>query len=321
MASYASFSSRFWDSNSRMITTDALEDEDLFDFTNIQVDQWRERSLTGLLFVHPKDRAAVSDVLPQSLPTLLYLRANQIRGLMIRSYFLSGSSLASKERVARSGVELACDTIDLLSDLDATTEIYRKQHPFFQHFLASSVALLFLIVARQSKEHSASPIAERFLPVDWSKSISRAFNLAAAYSDASSASRRLWKRMVDTLSKLDIQCFRQSPHQAQSFMSNDPQNNFRVCKSPLGSFLNEHISQYVDKTPRHTAMMRSNSSNVTDHSDSFGFLDNETVYNMMDHISSPGHGVDVRMDDIERLELSMDNQTWRELDAFFTQDL
>jgi hypothetical protein len=320
-----------------MITADALEDEDLFDFTNIQVDQWRERSLTGLPFVHPRDRT-VSDIPPQSLPTLLYLRANQIRGLMIRSYFLSDSSLASKDRVAQSGVELACDAIDILSDLDATTDIYRKQRPFFQHFLASSVALL-LFITNESKEHFANPMGEQFLPVNMSKSISRAFNLAAAYSDVSSASYRLWKRMVGALSRLDNLCLKQSSHQTQSIMPNEPQNYSWARKILLGKNLDEHISQHVDKARHHSGMMRSNSSNVADHSDSLGFLDSAPLYGLMDNISSPGQfmdsetvfgldnisspgqGADMRINDIQRLGMSMDDQAWRELNALFTQEL
>ncbi|KAH8880204.1 hypothetical protein GQ53DRAFT_737400 [Thozetella sp. PMI_491] len=198
MSSYASFGTRVWDVTTHMVISDAREDEDTFEWSNFQIEQWRKKSLTGLSFVHPFDRgAAAGDVPPQTLPTLLYLRASQLRGLMMRSYLLSSSTLAKEEKFIRAGLEIACDIIDVLFDLDATTDIYRIHHETFQHFLASSVALLFLLIANESKKHPNSTILnDAGVLSTTSTSVRRAFGLATVYASATSASCRLWKRMT-----------------------------------------------------------------------------------------------------------------------------
>jgi hypothetical protein len=142
------------------------------------------------------------------MTTLLYLRANAMQGLLLRSYFISNSpSPASRKRI-KAGLEYVSDTIWVLSTLDETTDIYRKQHPFFQHFLTSSCAVLFLIVAYAEQNHAA--LSSDF-PDDFSETVRRglhrALRLAAAYSNSSRASRRLWKRLLlmkDPLLRLGI---------------------------------------------------------------------------------------------------------------------
>lgn len=190
-----------------MQTVGACEDEELFDTANYQIEQWRKRSLAELNFMHPKNRTtSAPESLPQSMSTLLYLRANQLRGLTIRSCFLSGSSIAGSPQIAQSGMEFACDTIDVLTDLDATTDLYAKQHPFFQHFLASAVALLLLVIASESKRNTFTKTKSE-LSVDLNDSFSRAFSLTASYFNVSAPSRRLLKRMIsmaEPLSKLGI---------------------------------------------------------------------------------------------------------------------
>ncbi|KAL6835721.1 hypothetical protein J3E69DRAFT_319390 [Trichoderma sp. SZMC 28015] len=324
MVPYASFTPRLWDHNSRLLTADALEDEDLFDVTNIQIDQWKERYLTGLSFVHPKDRAANS--LPQSLPTLLYLRSNQLRGLVVTSYFLSCSRLIGKKEMAQSGSEIACDTIAVLWDLHKTTDIYHKQHPFFQHFLASSVALLFLVIMHESgsEEDSKTAIGEKFDLKDLSTSISRAFNLAEPYSRASSASERLWNRMRsmrERLSRLGI--YYTSDHSKPNEMhfykqleSDPPKHKSRLQASSAGQANRiTDISLFDNPTVRPCSLDILNSNGALD------YLTSDPVFGLGEGIPSTDCGSDSYLHDIPALEPDMDNQTWRELGSIFSHGL
>jgi hypothetical protein len=297
-----------------------MEDEDLFDVINIQIDQWKDRFLAGLSFVHPKDR--VASFRPQSLPTLLYLHANLLRGLVVTSYFLSCSRLAGKRQMAQSGVEIARDTIAILSDLDATTDIYHKQHPIFQHFLASSVALLFLVIMHESgsKEHSETSIGERYNLANLSESIRRAFNLAEVYSKASSASERLWKRMKtmrERLSKLGISYTGEYSKQDKIHrlkLENDPPR----CKLSVQECSDGQVNRTTDETLFDNSTVRPCSLHITYQTGASDGSCTEAVFGLADDIPSVDCGTDAYLHDITELESDMDNQTWWEVGVIFS---
>lgn len=324
MVPYASFTPRLWDHNSRLLTADALEDEDLFDVTNIQIEQWKERYLTGLSFVHPKGRLANSR--PQSLPTLLYLRANLLRGLVVTSYFLSCSRLIGKKQMAQSGAEVACDTITVLWDLHKTTDIYHKQHPFFQHFLASSVALLFLVMMHESdsEENSTTSIGERFDLKYLSTSISQAFNLAEAYSDASSASERLWNRMRsmgERLSRLGIYYTSDHSKPDRGHFLKQLENDPPKRKLPLQVCSARPVSRITDISLFDNPTVRPCSLNILNSNGTLDYLTSDPMFGLGEDSPSTDCGTDAYLHDIPTLEPDMDNQTWRELGAIFSHGL
>ncbi|KAL6689898.1 hypothetical protein J3F84DRAFT_398770 [Trichoderma pleuroticola] len=308
MVPYASFTPRLWDHNSRLLTADALEDEDLFDVTNIQIDQWKERYLTGLSFIHPKDRVANSR--PQSLPTLLYLRANLLRGLVVTSYFLSCSRLIGKKQMAESGTEIACDTITSI----------------FQHFLASSVALLFLVIMYESDPdgYSHTSTGERFDLKDLSTSISHAFTLAEDYSEASSASERLWNRMKsmkERLSRLGIHYSRDHSKQDEMHLFKQLQNNPPKRKLPLQVCSAGQANRITDGTLFDNPTIRPCSLNILNPNGALDYLTSDPVFGLAEDIPSADCATDAYLHDITALESDMDSQTWRELGAIFNHDL
>lgn len=324
MVPYASFTPLLWDHNSRLLIADALEDEDLFDVTNIQIDQWKERYLTGLSFVHPNDRSA--DSRPQSLPTLLYLRANLLRGLVVTSYFLSCSRLIGKKQMAQSGAEIACDTIAVLWDLHKTTDIYHKQHPFFQHFLASSVALLFLVIMHESdsEDNSSTSIGERFDLKALSTSISRAFNLVEAYSDASSASERLWNRMRsmrERLSRLGIHYTIDHTKQDEMYLFKHLENDPRKRQLPLQVSQARQANRSTGVPLLDNPTVRPCSLSIINPNDALDYLTSDLVFGLAEDISSTDCGTDAYLHDIPVFEPDMDNQTWKELGAIFSHGL
>ncbi len=227
MISYGIFSPKHWDATRRAIADGACEDDDSFEFLNFQVEQWRKKALEGLDFIHPKDSENLDiQRLPESMPTLLYLRANQLRGLLLRPFFMSNSNLEASSRLAGPGLELALDTIHVLSNINNRTDIYRKQLPLFRHFLASSVALILLIIAHKVQNYSISysDLWTQFLPSHINEGITRAVDLATAYAHSSTVSHRLWEQltsMLEPISSLDIISRKRLRHQAvdSSFIS------------------------------------------------------------------------------------------------------
>ncbi|KAF9888277.1 hypothetical protein FE257_008847 [Aspergillus nanangensis] len=196
MVAFTLISDKFSEPISQVAGGRSYEDEDAFEIMNFQVDQWRTKVLAGHNFVHPASWEPGREAQQPSWTTLLYLRGNAVQSLLLRPFFLSRSVEAGRRKI-ESSLILSSDTIEVLSILDATTDIYHNQHPHFQHLLASACALLFLVMAHVEQNPPSSPTE---LPATFSDSMSRslkmALSLAAAYRQYSPASCRLWKRLV-----------------------------------------------------------------------------------------------------------------------------
>lgn len=285
-----------------MHTVGVCEDEELFDTTNYQIEQWRKRALADLNFVHPKNRMnSAPQSLPRSMSTLLYLRANQLRGLTIRSCFLSGSGIADSPHISQSGIEYACDTIDILTDLDATTDLYAKQHTFFQHFLSSAVALLFLVIALESKRNTLSSAG-------LNQSISCAFSLTASYFNVSAPSRRLLKRMMsmaEPLSRLGILYPTVSVSKDLGYLSLQSQVKSGHFQYP------QHCAQ--ESSPQHEEL-----NNVAHQDDCPDAYTTDGAPGMTEYMSQ--FLADADYDILGGFESMMEDRTWMELNSLFSLD-
>lgn len=189
------------------------QDEDALEITNFQVEQWRKRALEKHNFTHPETWESTPPTGFYPWTILLYLRANAVRGILLRPLFLSNSNRLATKQV-KPGLEIVSDSINILSILHRRTDIYKKHHPHFQHFLASSCALLFLIIAYTEQNRVGFPSDTL---ADYLESVRRNFKMAlslsAAYNKSSHASHKLWKRTIsmreyllrqDILSREDV---------------------------------------------------------------------------------------------------------------------
>lgn len=171
------------------------DDDDAFEVTNFEIEQWRCKAVgqyaPGLLGLG-------SSPCPQapSWASLLYLRANSVKGMLLRPLFFS-NSCASGNRNIKPALELVSNTIQTLVTLDNLSDIYRKQHAYYQHILAGSCALLFLVVAYVEQNQK---MPDHNLPAEIVHSIkqsySRALGLASTYSGSQQSSRGLLRRLV-----------------------------------------------------------------------------------------------------------------------------
>jgi len=70
------------------VTAGNTYDEYEVDLFNTHVELWRRKTLEGLPFVHPeKHESSWAMNPPSSISVLLYLRANQLRELVLRPFF------------------------------------------------------------------------------------------------------------------------------------------------------------------------------------------------------------------------------------------
>jgi hypothetical protein len=117
--------------------------------------------------------------------------------MLLRPFFFASKPTAVSRKKIEPALLLVSDTISIISKLDQSTDIYRKQQPFYIHLLVSACALLSLVIAHVAQHHAA---LAPDLPDDFAESVSKSFRkalaLATAYNQKSRASRKLWKRLM-----------------------------------------------------------------------------------------------------------------------------
>ncbi|KAI9148854.1 Flavin prenyltransferase PAD1 [Paramyrothecium foliicola] len=184
------------------------DDEDGCDLMNFQIEQWRKKSVGSFAMDNVASWSSDASSRPPSWAILLNLRAASVRSLLWRPWFFQDSRVeAMKERLGPA-LDLVSNTMQVLSVLDATSDLYRKQHPFYQHLLSSSSALFFLLIAYIEQNKT---VLLPTLPAGFADSVSRnyhiAVSLASKYTRISQASRRLHKRLLEignTLASLQM---------------------------------------------------------------------------------------------------------------------
>ncbi|KAJ1323059.1 proline utilization trans-activator [Microdochium nivale] len=131
------------------------------------------------------------------LRALLHLRANHTRLLIYRHHLAGpacmrnsgGSGSGNKAAVA---VAIARDTVAVLADLHATSDIYARQQNGFNYFLVAAVAAIFLAVCHEPDVFAA----------ECRDSFASAVELVRDLSRFSRASRRLWRSVRGLLPRL-----------------------------------------------------------------------------------------------------------------------
>ena len=168
-------------------------DDETFDISNYQIQQWRKKTLSQQDLILPAEWAAKRSILaPWTI--LIYLRANTIKKLLLRPFFLPNAPVEIGKRNLDAGLDVVSETIGYLDCLDKTTDIYRRLHPHFQHLLASASALLSLMVAFVC-QHRAAMSAEALSRTVQVVNVKypAALKLAAKYKTSFRASGRLWR--------------------------------------------------------------------------------------------------------------------------------
>ncbi|CAG8147797.1 unnamed protein product [Penicillium nalgiovense] len=184
MVLYNRISSKIWYSGlGSEGTTDIRRDE--IGYLDYQILQWYKQVPDELKFYPvdpPKNSENVSRGM-RRLRVLLYLRMNQLRILIYRPVLHSPASIAEDRGHAQTVVEIAKDTVRVLTRLNQMSDIYRTQQITFNYFLVAALAVLFLAVSHA--------------PVDFNRQVRDEFYMALdlvnGFSTKSYVSKRLWK--------------------------------------------------------------------------------------------------------------------------------
>ncbi|KAL8802405.1 MAG: hypothetical protein Q9182_003828 [Xanthomendoza sp. 2 TL-2023] len=185
MIAYGRIASKVWRSIMTPVGAGSEIDEDTMSYLDYQILQWQNNIPDSLRFyptVDLPDTDAPSRA-QRRLQVLLYLRMNQMRILIYRSVLHSATSIMEKRHQAGIVIEVAKDTVRVLTRLNQTTDIYRTQQVCFNHFLVSALAALFLAVSHAPLEFNQTVRDEFYMAID----------LVSGFSAQSYVSMRLWQ--------------------------------------------------------------------------------------------------------------------------------
>ena len=204
MVAYGRISSKAWRSISAFEIGKSNWKEDL-NFLDFQIQQWQAR-FPEHLKLDPTRDPIINDAQSRCvyrLRILLYVRGNLLRLLIYRPVLHSATSIMENRDISQTVVEVAKDTIRVLTNLNQKTDIYRRQEVCFNYFLTSALAVLFLAVSHAPVEFSGQVRDEFYMALD----------LVKGFSTRSYVSKRLWKTisgLKEIGPKLGVIC--QLPH-------------------------------------------------------------------------------------------------------------
>jgi hypothetical protein len=189
MARFCEISSRVWRTVSKTPTAanDGSGSVNVPEmaYLDYQVIDWHRSIPPMLKFEHPSQPPAPGP--PPSrggyrLRVILYLRANQMRIHIYRPVLHSATSIMQNRQQAQTSVDVAKDTIRVLTHISQTSDIYHTQQALFNPFLTGALAVLFLAVAHTPAEFAENVREEFYM----------ALELVRVLSKGSPISNRLW---------------------------------------------------------------------------------------------------------------------------------
>ena len=184
MIAYSRISSQVWRSTTKFEGLGSEINKDNIGYLDFQILQWHNNIPESLRF-HQVDNATNANPVSRGqrrLQVILVLRTNQMRVLIYRPVLHSATNIMENRGYAQTVVDVAKDTIRVLTRLNDTTDIYRTQQTCFNYFLVSALAVLFLAVAHAPVEFSRQVRDEFYMALD----------LVKGFSTKSYISKRLW---------------------------------------------------------------------------------------------------------------------------------
>lgn len=237
--------------------TDALEngsfdDGDAFELVNFQIEQWRCKALSTHAPILLQRAYCSHDNLP-SWSLLIYLRANSVKNMLLRLFFVLSGSRSAAERQVKPALDLVIDSVETLVELDQHTTFYRNQHAHFQHMLSGACALLFLVVTFIER-HPKTGCTEQLDTVGKIRQVFKsAVALSRAYSGIFTAAETLLRRLEDMVPILD-RLSKRSKELCSDSMNPSQSVTSPVAQTKQGPGSTGQKSQIVDNVHRESAV-------------------------------------------------------------------
>lgn len=256
MITYSTISSKVWRSISAPPSANRTpintEEMNYFDY---QVIQWHRNVPAHLRFEHPSQNGTVTT--PAGAPStraarrlriLLYLRANQMRIHIYRPVLHSATSIMGHREQAQTVVDVAKDTVRVLTYINQTSDLYRTQQVLFNAFLTSALAVLFLAVSHTPALFAENVREEFYMSLE----------LIRGFSKGSWVSKRLWKTirvLKEVGPKLGLIMKESAAASAQNNSSNedlDPSRSAAVAMAGLAGHNVDEMSLFNGVPQQHS---------------------------------------------------------------------
>ncbi|KAL1962252.1 hypothetical protein VTN77DRAFT_9842 [Rasamsonia byssochlamydoides] len=186
MIGYSRIAEKVWKFIASSSSSNEVKKDEMA-YLDWQVLQWAKSIPDSLKLVEPYSRQDPTKDNPnrgiRRLQSLLYLRANMMRMLIYRPVLHTAAQMARNPAESATVVEIAKDTIQFITHLDKTSDIYQLQQVAFNWFLVSALAVLFLAVAHAPAQFNSQCKDEFYM----------ALELVKGFSMKSYISQRLWK--------------------------------------------------------------------------------------------------------------------------------
>ena len=204
MIEYSTIGAKVWQSvvSSSASGTATINTGEM-EYLDYQVVQW-QNNVPKHLYFSPSDIGLEDQLVDLSptragrrLPLLLYLRRNQMRVSIFRPVLHTATSIMHHRSQAYKVVDIAKDTIRLLTHIKSTSDLYDTQQMLFNAFLTSALAVLFLAVAHTPALFADNVRKEYYMGIE----------LVRNFSKDSYIGKRLWKTvrvLIDVAPKLGL---------------------------------------------------------------------------------------------------------------------
>ena len=113
----------------------------------------------------------------------MHLRKNQARISIYRPILHSATSIMENRHYAQQVVDVAKDSIQVLTGINQISDIYRTQQVMYNYFLVQALAVLFLSVAHAPAVFCNQTRTEFYAAIE----------LVKGFSTKSHVSKRLWR--------------------------------------------------------------------------------------------------------------------------------
>jgi len=185
--SFCRITSKVWRAATDYEHTENKARLDTIRYLDYQILQWQKSIPESLRFRPSSDMTNAAHEAPsrgmRRFRVLMHLRGMHIRIFLHRPVLHSATSIMENRELAQTAVDLAKDTINVLTELNRKSDIYRTQQRVFNWFLLSSLAVLFLAVSHAPVEFSRQVREEFYMALD----------IVKGFSSNSHTSRKLWK--------------------------------------------------------------------------------------------------------------------------------
>ncbi|KAF1814220.1 hypothetical protein P152DRAFT_506163 [Eremomyces bilateralis CBS 781.70] len=234
MIDYSRIGSKIWRSITNWDGAKATFNEREMGYLDYEILEWH-RSLPESLKYLPPAAIPQSDRysrVSRRLRIILLLRRNQMRILIYRPILHNTASIKDNIRHADTVVDIAKESLRILTEMSQKTELYSNGKVLFNYFLISAVAVLILAVCHAPQQYTSQVRDEFNMAVD----------LIRGFSANSGASKRLWKTLRNVKEASPKLGLNLSSRSGAGNQASDPHSDAAVAMAGLAGHPMNHAS-------------------------------------------------------------------------------